>query len=216
VPLHWYFKVLKVLASVSVLLTLTTVFLVWLAHRPPSQEATGQELTIQELTAPTDSQPLTVEIPELTQELTSEPQPEGIPGLSVMDVIGNLKDFDTEGGFVCEGPSPTEGRGSAWVCSAPGGKLPGTYEVTVVGENPLTVFSVVATVRGVSDEQAAEFFSYVASLCLQEADPLNPEAWVEQNVAPGGQVFTEGAELAIYGTKEERTLQVVATDLGVD
>ena len=88
--------------------------------------------------------------------------------------------------------------------------------MSVVGDNPLTVFSVVATVRGLSEEQAAEFFTYVASLCLQEADPLNPEAWVEQNVTSGGQVFAEGAELTIYGTKEERTLQVVATDLAVD
>jgi hypothetical protein len=56
----------------------------------------------------------------------------------------------------------------------------------------------------------------VASLCLQESDPLNPEAWVEQNLGSGGQVFVEGAELSIYGTKEERTLQVVATGFATD
>jgi hypothetical protein len=213
---HWYIKVLKVLASALVILTLTTGFLAWLAHRPPGQEATGQELTVQEVTAPADSLPLTVVAPELTQEAPLEPKPEGIPGLSVMDVIGNLKHFPTEGRFVCDGPQPTDGRESEWVCWAPVGESPSTYEVSVVGENPLTVFSVDATVRGLSDEQAAEFFSYVASLCLQESDPLNPQAWVEQNIASGGQVFTEGAELTIYGTKQERTLQVVATDFTVD
>src|SRR5829696_4866535 len=158
---HWYFKVLKVLASVLVLLALTTVFLAWLAHRPPSQQATGQELTMQEVTAPTDSLPLTVEVPEQTQEVPSEPVSEGIPGASVMDVIGNLRHFPMEGRFVCDGPQPTDGRESIWVCWAPVGESPSTYEVSVVGEDPLTVFSVVATVRGVSDEQAAAFFSYV-------------------------------------------------------
>jgi hypothetical protein len=39
---------------------------------------------------------------------------------------------------------------------------------------------------------------------------------VGQNVGSGGQVFAEGAELSIYGTKEERTLQVVATGFATD
>ncbi len=46
-----------------------------------------------------------------------------------------------------------------WGCSAPGGELPGTYELTMVGDGPLTILSVVATARGVSEEQAAKFFS---------------------------------------------------------
>lgn len=55
-----------------------------------------------------------------------------------------------------------------------------------------------------------------AGLCLQETDPLNPEAWVKQNVVPGGQVFAEGTELSFYGTKEERTLEVVAMGFAAD
>jgi hypothetical protein len=84
----------------------------------------------------------------------------------------------------------------------------------MVGDDPRTVLCVRATVRGASEEAAAEFFRYVAGLCLHGTDePLNPEAWVEANVASGGQVFAGGAELSVYGTKEERTLQVVASDV---
>ncbi len=56
----------------------------------------------------------------------------------------------------------------------------------------------------------------MASLCLQEIDLLNPKAWVNANIDFGGQVLAEGAELTIYGTKEERTLQVVATGFTPD
>jgi hypothetical protein len=89
-----------------------------------------------------------------------------------------------------------------------------THDVTVVGDDPLTVLWVRATVRGATEEEeaaATEFFGYVASLCLQETDdPLAPEAWAQENVG-GGRVLARGAELSIYGTKEERVLQVVAS-----
>jgi hypothetical protein len=88
------------------------------------------------------------------------------------------------------------------VLSAPRGELRATYELIILREGPLTVLRVGATARGLSEEQAAEFFSYVAGLCLQEGEPLNPEAWVEQNAGSGGQVFAHGAELSIYGTEE--------------
>ena len=201
----------------SLALCVLIVVAAWPARGPAPHEAVGQELTVPAATAPSVSPPTATApalFPGLTDEFVSaQPEPEGIPGLGMMDVIGHLRHFRVEGGFVCNGPTPTEGSGTVWVCSAPEGKLPGIYELTILGEDPLTVLWVKATVRGVSEEQAAKFFSYVASLCLQDTDPLNPEAWVEQNVVPGGQVFAQGAELTIYGTKEERTLQVVATDL---
>jgi hypothetical protein len=215
-----------VLAGVLAFLSFALLFLAIVDDRSPRQEAAGQELTPRPaLTVPVTSPPpatstpAPAQLPELTEGLPSEPEvDEGIPGLSVMEVIGNLEHFDAEGGFVCDGPVPTtdDARGSMWVCSAPGEELPETYELTVLGEDPATVLWVVATTRGVSEEEAAEFFSYVASLCLQEGDPLNPEAWVEHNVGSGGEVFAQGAELSIYGTEEERTLQVVATGFAAD
>jgi hypothetical protein len=222
VRLRWGFDLLAsglVLAGVLAFLGVASLLLVLLDGRPPSQEAAGQEQTVPGATAaptPTSS-PAPAASPQLTEGSVS--RPEGIPTLSVMDIIGNLKHFRPEKvRFICDGPSPTtEGEGSMWYCSAPSrGKMPGTYEVTILRKDALTVLWVEATVRGVSEEQAGAYFSYVASLCLQETDPLNPEAWVEQHISSGGQVTIQGTELTIYGTKEERTLQVVATGFTVD
>ena len=142
-------------------------------------------------------------------------EPEGIPDLGVMDVVGNLKNYPTRSGFACVGPVPGDGDDAAlWSCSAEAeGGGGGSYDVVLVGDDPLAVLSVQATAHGASDEEAARFFGYVAALCLRNSDPLNPEAWVSQNVPAGGQTFADGAEISIYGTDEERTLQVVATDL---
>jgi hypothetical protein len=118
--------------------------------------------------------------------------PASIPDLSVMDVIGNLKYFATDVPFRCTGPTATEGNNILWSCAANVRGERGSYEVTLVGDDPLTIFSVTATVHGVSEETAASFFSYVASLCLQDTDPLNPEAWMQENVPTGGQTATGG------------------------
>jgi hypothetical protein len=194
-----------------------------LLRSPAPQEAVGQEATTPEVpttTAAPASPPASV--PPLFPELEEDPfsastpaevEPEGIPDLSVMDVLGQLYRFPVEGRFVCRGPVPGDEAGTnLWVCSAASSEEgPVMHEVIVVGDDPRTVLSVEATVRGVSEEEAAEFFGYVGELCLQVADPFNPEAWMEANVAGGGQVFARGAEFSVYGTEEERTLQVVAT-----
>ncbi len=192
-----------------------------LGRGPGPQEAAGQEATAPEApatAAPPSTPPANVPsyFPELTEALSSasaEARPEGIPGLGVTDVLGNLKHSPAQAEFVCGGPEPGDETGTTlWVCSAPATGQSPTYEVVVLGADPRTILWVQATVRGASDEQAAEFFSYVAGLCFREADvPLNPEAWMGANVASGGQVFAGGAELSVYGTEEERTMQVVAT-----
>jgi hypothetical protein len=133
----------------------------------------------------------------------------GIPDLSVMDVIGNLKYFATDVDFRCTGPTAAEGNNIFWSCAANSRGERGSYEVTLVGDDPLTIFSVTATVHGVSEETAASFFSYVASLSLQDTDPLNPEAWMQEKVPTGGRTATGGKALSVYGTKEVRTLEVV-------
>ena len=115
-----------------------------------------------------------------------------IPDLSVMHVIGNLKYFATDVDFRCTGPRVAEGENILWSCVADARGGGGSYEVTLVGEDPLAIFSVTATAHGVSEETAASFFSYVAGLCLRDIDPLNPEAWMQENVPTGGQVATGG------------------------
>jgi hypothetical protein len=118
-----------VLAGVLAPIGISLLLLAWLGDRPPRQEAAGQELTVPTVTAPPISPPATsppapVQVPELTEGFPSEPEPEGLPGLSVMNVIGNLKHFRAEGGFVCAGPAPTEGRGACGGAPPPGASCP--------------------------------------------------------------------------------------------
>jgi hypothetical protein len=136
--------------------------------------------------------------------------PAGIPDLSVMDVIGNLRFFATDVPFRCKGPTVTEGDNILWSCAANTRGRRGSYDVSLVGDGPLTIFSVTATVHRVSEERAVSFFSYVADLCLRDTDPLNPEAWMQENFPTGGKTATGGTVLSVYGTKEVRTLEVVA------
>jgi hypothetical protein len=217
-----------VLGAIALFLILVTMMLVVRGLGP--QEAVGQETTTPATTTPTTtpatpatSPPASVPqlFPELEEALSSASpheeageHPQGIPGLSVMDVLGQLYRFPLRGGrFVCRGPVPGKEPGSnLWACSVPSREGEITHDVTVVGDDPLTVLWVRATVRGATEEEAAEFFGYVGSLCLQGTDdPLDPEAWARENVG-GGQVLAQGAEFGVYGTKEERVLQVVATD----
>jgi hypothetical protein len=118
--------------------------------------------------------------------------PASIPDLSVMDVIGNLKYFASDVPFRCTGPMAAEGDNILWSCAAYARGERGSYEVTLVGDDPLTIFSVTATVHGVSEETATSFFSYVVGLCLRDTDPLNPEAWMQEKVPTGGQTTTGG------------------------
>ena len=219
---------LTILLAVSALLSLVAAA-AWLVGVLPEREAVGQTSGEQTITAPPSPSPepktpshSPSSFPAAGQEdalrnslgraSASAPagNPAAIPDLSLMDVIGNLKYFATDVPFRCTGPTVTEGDNILWSCAANTRGRRGSYEVTLVGENPLTIFSVTATVHGVSKKTAASFFSYVASLCLRDTDPLNPEAWVQENVPTGGKTATRGTALSVYGTKEVRTLEIVA------
>jgi len=218
------------LGAIAVCLLLAATFL--LTRGLGEMAALGQESTTPATTTPPSMAPPSTAppssapaapasvpslFPELTQAFSpasAAPQPRGIPGLGVTDVLGELYRFPVDGRFYCRGPVPAEEAGlNLWICSAPSARAPASHEVMVVGDDPLTVLSVRATVRGVSEEEAAKFFGYVGSLCLgQQSDPFDPVAWMEANAASGGQVFAGGAEFTVYGTKEQRTMQIVAAD----
>jgi hypothetical protein len=127
-----------------------------------------------------------------------------------MDVIGNLKYFATDVEFRCTGPMVTEGDNILWSCAANARGERGSYYVTLAGDDPLTIFSVSATVHGVSEEGAASFFSYVAELCLRDTDPLNPRGVDAGERSHRRTNRNGGTALSVYGTKEVRTLEVVA------
>jgi hypothetical protein len=219
---------LTILLAVSALLSLVAAA-AWLIGVFPEREAVGQTSRDPTITAPSPVSP-EPKTPSPSPSSSPAAGPEdtlgnmlgnasasaqadklaGIPDLSAMDVIGNLKYFAADVPFRCTGPTAAEGDKILWSCAASARGERGSYEVTVVGDDPLTIFSVTATVHGISEETATSFFSYVAGLCLRDTDPLNPEAWMQENVPTGGQTTTGGTALSVYGTKEVRTLEVVA------
>jgi hypothetical protein len=222
-------------SGLAILLAISSLLLVMVAaalivSAITEQEAAGQTSTASANTAsPTASPPSQAASPspsspraEGLEDLfrsafpgssagASADESQGIPDLTVMDVIGDAEHYPVEGGLLCEGPIVGDGDRTLWVCSSAHRDEQGSYGLVVVGDDPLTIFSVEATVRGASEEEAASFLAHVGVLCLDETDPLNPEAWVRENLPTGGQTFAEGAELSVYGTREARTLQVVAS-----
>jgi hypothetical protein len=215
---------LTILLAVSALLSLVAAA-AWLVGVFPEREAVGQTAREQPITAPPSPSPAPeTASPSPSSSPAAVPEdvvgnalgsaqadnPAAIPDLSVMDVIGNLKYFATDVDFRCTGPTVTEGENILWSCAAKARDGRTSYDVSLVGDDPLTILSVAATVHGASEKSAASFFSYVAGLCLQDTNPLNPEAWMQENVPTGGQTATGGTVLSVYGTQEVRTLEVVA------
>jgi hypothetical protein len=210
----------------ALLLLLLSVAIVWVGSGSSSQEATGQEkareATVPALEPATPAAPALpkLELPDLSDLTKDQPKAErrlaGIPGLGDMDVIGYLQ-YLPGTKFHCPGGGPA-GRGlHKRVCrSSSGDDPPVVYEVTLVEDNPSTVLWVRADVRDATNEESAEFLSYVARLSLEDTDPLNPEAWVGENVSSGGGYSAEGAELKLYGTEGARTLEITVTGLPSD
>ena len=148
---------------------------------------------------------------EASASAVAEEEDEGIPGLGAVEVTGNLEHVVADGVFPCDGPSP-DGALVLWSCAHPSGG----YAAEVVGDDPLTVFSVTATARSLPERDAEAFFAYVLALCLEEEAALDAEAWVSGSVPSGGQIFSDGVEVSVYGTDKVRAMSVVSTDATFD
>ncbi|HEV2092488.1 MAG TPA: hypothetical protein VGR18_04900 [Rubrobacter sp.] len=196
----------------------------WVAARGEEAAGQGRQTANQATTAsppaatPSAASPAAPAFDELESLLddasastAAEDETGGIPGLGAVEVTGNLKNIVADGTFPCDGPSP-DGDLVLWSCAHPSGG----YAAEVVGDDPLTVFSVTATARGLPERDAEAFFGYVLGLCLEDEAALDPEAWVSGNVPSGGQTFSDGVEITVYGSKEARAMSVVSTDATLD
>ena len=77
-------------------------------------------------------------------------------------------------------------------------------------KDPSIVLSVQASAHSASDEKAAEVLGRVAELSLKNAARIDARSWAGRNIESGGQYFANGAEARLYGTKGDRTLEIVA------
>src|SRR5215208_5140040 len=151
---------LTILLAASALLSLVAAA-AWLIGVFPEREAVGQTSRDPSITAPPSVSPAPkTPSPSPSSSPAAGPEdvlgnalgnpsasaqadnPASIPDLGVMDVIGNLKYFATDVDFRCTGPTVTEGDNILWSCAANARGGRGSYDVTLVGDDPLTILSV--------------------------------------------------------------------------
>ena len=142
--------------------------------------------------------------PDLARTASDDGRPRGIPGLSEMEVIGYLQ-YVPGTDFHCPG-----GSSNKRVCTLSSTEGSALYEVSFLKDGA-AVFAVVATASDASEDEAAAVLGYVARLSLEDASPIDAEAWVGRTISSGGQYFADGAEVRLYGTERTRTLEIVAT-----
>ncbi len=101
-----------------------------------------------------------------------------IPGISAVDVYGNLKDI----GFVCDWPTSYGGE-VFWVCEDNTTEY--SYIVEIVGETPSKITSIQATVLNYSSKStkiiAKDFLWYVASVKYDGSNQVWAKNWVIAN-----------------------------------
>jgi hypothetical protein len=180
--------------------------LVAIGREEAERDAGGEQYTISAGPHPEDF-PLIFgpgSSPDLAQSTSADGRPRGIPGLSEMEVIGYLQHVPGTD-FRCPGGGPNKR-----VCTLFATDGPAVYEVSFLKDGA-AVLAVVATASDASEDEAARVLGYAARLSLEDASPIDAEAWVGRTISSGGQYFADGAEVRLYGTEQTRTLEIVAT-----
>src|SRR5918993_47806 len=170
------------------------------------RDADGEQYTISAGSQPEDF-PLIFgpgPSPNLARTVSDDGRPRGILGLSEMEVIGYLQ-YVPGTDFHCPGGSPNKR-----ICTLSSTEGSTLYEVSFLKDGA-AVFAVVATASDASEDEAAAVLGYVARLSLEDASPIDAEAWVGRTISSGGQYVADGAEVRLYGTEQTRTLEIVAT-----
>jgi len=202
---------LGVLALLILSLAAIRFGLVGLGREEAERDAGGEQYTISAGPQPEDF-PLIFgpgPSPDLAQAASADGPRRRIPGLSEMEVIGYLQ-YVPGTDFRCPGGGPVGGGLTKRVCTLSATDGPAVYEVSFLMDGA-AVLAVVATASDASEDEAAEVLGYVAKLSLENAAPIDAEAWVDRSISSGGQYFAGGAEIRLYGTEQTRTLEIVAT-----
>jgi hypothetical protein len=125
-----------------------------------------------------------------------------------VDVYGNLENE----GFTCEGPDPIGGDEVWWTCEL--SDLSADYMVEIWGPDADSVRLVEATVLNfdpsTTNETAADFLGYVATVPYKGSNPEEAQLWVEENADTTRPVSTTigGVEYVLSGSGESRILEI--------
>jgi hypothetical protein len=135
-------------------------------------------------------------------------QPATIPGLLPVDVYGNLE-YE---GLTCEGPNSIGADEVWWTCE--GSDLSAEYMVEIRGPDSSNVRLVEATVLSfdpsATEETAADFLGFVATVPYKGSNPEEARLWVEENADTTRPVSTEigGVEYVLSGSGDVRILEI--------
>ena len=203
-------------AALLLLLALSLTAIRFGLPSSPGQEAAERDGGGGRYTTPSERQPEDFPLifgpgpsPDLARATSADGRPQGIPGLSEMEVIGYLQ-YAPDTDFRCPVGGPAGGGLTRRVCTLSATDSSAIYEVSFLRDRA-AVLAVVATASDASEDEAAEVLSYVARLSLKASAPIDAESWVGRNISSGGQYFADGAEVRLYGTEVSRTLEIVAS-----
>ncbi len=129
-----------------------------------------------------------------------------LPGVTIGFVYTNLG----HRGFACTGPKV--GKSSlSWLCKERGRSA--DYEVLVVGKDDLRIrfITAIAFLRsGSLSDVVAPFFSFVATLPYQGAQPPRARRWVLGHLGGSGKLTIGAARFRIYDRQGAYFLQISA------
>ena len=155
-------------------------------------------------TATSTPQPAATPRPAPTSTATAT-APEWITGLDARNVTQNLENR----GFECKGPTKLQTL-SSWDCSDSTGEI----VVSVLGRDSTHIRTIDSTVFAFfgapSDETAANFLGFLATVPYDDASPAEARAWVEANISSGAETVFGSANFQLYGPPAARSLQIVA------
>lgn len=146
--------------------------------------------------------------PTITRTPTPEPV-EWIPGLTAIDVTGNLEDR----GFDCEGPRPLQTLDD-WTCTSSATDFSWQIYVSVLGDGPQSIRSITASVIDTTgaSERSTEFFGFLATVPYDDASPDEARAWVEDHPRDDAETTFGSARFYVSGPVAGRSLDIVALD----
>lgn len=205
------------LSSLALLLTLVTACAAPAAQplKVPAAPATASG--VDKEPGPTPVRPTATPV-SLKPSPTPEPptptpvaKPEWLPGLQSGDIKVNME----RRGLQCKGP--TAGKTvSLWTCSLQRGDV--EYRIDFMG-TPTRIRSVSAAVMQYgarpSDNVAAEFLGFAATLPYDGANPSQARTWVEANLSQVDtgtpiETIVGDAKFSLSGPARARILDIVA------
>lgn len=199
----WY----KKWRAITLFVFIGLVVICSLADNDNSTSQQNTTATQQEQQAEVKNEPITPTKEEPKKSAT-------IPGISAVDVYGNLKNI----GFSCSGPDVGSDGLASWECKEETSEH--MYLVEILGAGPSEILTVQATALNYSSKStdivAKDFFGYVASVPYDNSDQVSAKNWVIENIAQNTNKVIDGVRFTIAGNERSRILTIANENSDLD